>query len=93
MSIDLQRSMIEVAWPDFSSERENKSESGLVCFLVQGILKGITVQLTSYLTGLDQSVLQIKAKNVSSQTADSNPVKQEVNRTLILPPFSIPCLA
>ncbi len=40
MSIDLQRSILEVVRDDFSSERENKSESGLVCFLVQGILKG-----------------------------------------------------
>ena len=90
MSIDLQRSMIEVAWPDFSSERENKSESGLVCFLVQGILKGITVQLTSYLTGLDQSVLQIKAKNVCCHTANSKPVKQEVNGKVIPPPLVFP---
>jgi hypothetical protein len=27
---------------------------------------------------------------VSCHTADSKPVKQEVNRTMILPPFSIP---
>jgi hypothetical protein len=31
------------------------------------------------LTGLDQSVLQIKTKNVSCHTANSKPVKQEVN--------------
>jgi hypothetical protein len=36
--------------------------------------------------------LQIKTKIVSSLTADSKPVKQEVNGTVILPPFSIPCL-
>jgi hypothetical protein len=46
----------------------------------------ITVLLTSCLTGLDQSVLQIKTKIVSCQPADSKPVKQEVNGTLILPP-------
>jgi hypothetical protein len=56
--------------------------------LSQGILKGgsITVPLTSCLTGLDKSVLQIKTKIVSCHTADSKPVKQEVNGTVILPP-------
>ncbi len=34
----------------------------------------ITVPLTSCLTGLDKSVLQIKTKIVSSQTADSSMV-------------------
>ncbi len=55
----------------------------------QGILKGgsITVQLTSCLTGLVLSVLQ---KNVSCHTADSKPVKQEVNGTLIPPPLVFP---
>jgi hypothetical protein len=47
----------------------------------------ITVQLTSCLTGLDWSVLQIKIKIVSSHTADSKPVKQEVNGTVILLPL------
>jgi hypothetical protein len=46
----------------------------------------ITVPLTSCLTGLDKSVLQIKTKIVSCHTADSKPVKQEVNGTVILPP-------
>jgi hypothetical protein len=56
--------------------------------LPQGILKGsITVPLTSYLTGLYKSVLQIKTKIVSCDTADSKPVKQEVNGTVILPPL------
>ncbi len=50
----------------------------------------ITVTLTSCLTGLDESVLQIKTKIVSSHTADSKPVKHEVNGTMI--PFSIPCM-
>ncbi len=45
----------------------------------------ITVLLTSCLTGLDQSVLQIKTKIVSCHTADSKPDKQEVNSTVILP--------
>jgi hypothetical protein len=35
---------------------------------------------------LDESVLQIKTKIVSCHTADSKPVKQEVNGTVILPP-------
>ncbi len=47
----------------------------------------ITVLLTSCLTGLDSSVLQIKTKNVSCHTADSKVVKQEVNGTVILPPL------
>jgi hypothetical protein len=47
----------------------------------------ITVLLTSCLSGLDWPVLQIKTKNVRSHTADSKPVKQEVNGTVILPPL------
>jgi hypothetical protein len=47
----------------------------------------ITVPLTSCLTGLEQSVLQRKTKIVSGHTADSKPVKQEVNGTVILPPL------
>jgi hypothetical protein len=50
----------------------------------------IIVLLTSCLTGLDWSVLQIKTKIVSSHTADSKPVKQEVNGTVILPPLVFP---
>jgi hypothetical protein len=50
----------------------------------------ITVLLTSCLTGLDLSVLQIETKIVSSHTADSKPVKQEVNCTMILPPLVFP---
>jgi hypothetical protein len=48
----------------------------------------ITVLSTSFLIGLDQSVFQIK--NVSCHTADSKPVKQEVNGTAILPPLVFP---
>jgi hypothetical protein len=44
------------------------------------------------LTGLDYSVLQIKTKIASFHTADSKPVKQEVNGTLILPPLVFPDL-
>jgi hypothetical protein len=50
----------------------------------------ITVPLTSCLTGLNQPVLQIKTKNISIHTADSKPVKQEVNGTVILPPLVFP---
>jgi len=46
----------------------------------------ITVPLTSCLTGLDLSVLQIKTKNFSCRTADSKPV----NGTVILPPLVFP---
>ncbi len=42
------------------------------------------------MTGLDSSVLQIKTKIVSSHTADSKPVEQEVNRTVLLPPLVFP---
>jgi hypothetical protein len=46
-----------------------------------------TVPLTSSLNCLDQPVLKIKTKIVCCQTADSKPVKQEVNGTMILPPL------
>ncbi len=49
----------------------------------------ITVLLTSCLTGLDR-LIQIKTKIVSYHTADSKPVKQEVNITMILPPLVFP---
>jgi hypothetical protein len=52
----------------------------------------ITVPMTSCLTGLDQSVLKIKTKIVSCHTADSKPVKPEVNGTVILPPLVFPAL-
>ncbi len=45
------------------------------------------------MTVLDWSVLQIKTKIISSHTADSKPVKQEVNGTVILPPLIFPALA
>ncbi len=67
--------------------------SNLLTMLASGNTEGgsITVPLTSCLTGLDQSVLQINIKIVSCHTADFKQVKQEVNGTVILPPFSIPC--
>jgi hypothetical protein len=54
----------------------------------------MTVQLPSCLTGLDWSVLQRKTKIVSCRTADSKPVKQEVNGTVILPllVFHVSCM-
>jgi hypothetical protein len=57
--------------------------------LGQGILKR-EVPLTSCLTGLDYTVLQIKTKIVSCHTANSKPVKQEVNGTVILPLLVFP---
>ncbi len=50
----------------------------------------ISVPLTSCLTGLDYSVLQIKTKIVNCHTANSKPVKQEVNGTVMLPPLVFP---
>ncbi len=66
--------------------------SALSLTVTPGITKegSITILLTSCLTGLDQSVMQINAKIVSSHTADSNPVKQEVNSTVILPSLVFP---
>ncbi len=40
--------------------------------------------------GLNYSVLQIKTKIVICHAADSKPVKQEVNGTVILPPLLFP---
>jgi hypothetical protein len=50
----------------------------------------ITLLLTSCLTGLDYFVFQIKTKIVCCYSADSKPVKQEVNGTVILPPLVFP---
>ncbi len=50
----------------------------------------IAVPLTSCLSGLDKSVLQIKTKIVTCHIADSKPVKQEVNSTIIPPPLVFP---
>jgi hypothetical protein len=59
---------------------------------IAGNTKGgsIIVPLTSCLTGLELSVFQIKTKIDSCHTADSKPVKQEVNSTVILPPLVFP---
>ncbi len=44
------------------------------------------------MTAMDLSVFQIKTKIASCHTADSKPVKQEVNGTVILPPLVFPGL-
>ncbi len=64
----------------------------LTVAVMAGNTKGgsITVLLTSCLAGLDYPVLQIKTKIVSNHIADSKPVKQEVNSTVILPPLGFP---
>ncbi len=63
-------------------------------YLWPGNTKGgsITVPLTSCLTVLDWPVFQIKTKTVSVHTADSKPVKQEVNGIVILPPLVFPAM-
>jgi hypothetical protein len=63
---------------------ESTKTVGLDC---PGNTKGgsITVPLTSCLTSLDWSDFQMKTKIVSGLTADSKPVKQEVNGTMISP--------
>jgi hypothetical protein len=73
----------------------NRAENELLIeqtWIGSGNTKGgsITVQLTSCLTGLDYSVLQIKTKIVSCHTANSKPVKHEVSGTVILPPLVFP---
>ncbi len=78
--------------------RARTHRSGVLCgafFLLRvtsGNTKGgsIIVPLTSCLTGLDQSALAIKRIIVSRHTADSKPVKQEVNGTVILPLLVFP---
>ncbi len=75
------------------SQTEETKLKGLAQFYA-GNTKGgsIIVPLTSCLTGLDQSLLSIKTKNFSCHTADSKPVKQEVNGTMILPLLVFPVL-
>ncbi len=53
-------------------------------------MKCVPILLTSCCTGLDKSVLQIRTKIVNCNTADSKPVKQEENGTVILPLFVFP---
>jgi hypothetical protein len=78
------------------SEKLKKSlQFSYNCSVQPGNTRGgsITVRLTSCLTGLDQSVLQIKTKIVICHTAYLKPVKQEVNGTVILPPLVFPSSA
>ncbi len=51
----------------------------------------ITVPLTSYLSGLESAVWQLTIFVFICKTGLSKPTKQEVNGTVILSPFSIPC--
>ncbi len=74
-------------------KRERELHKGILYFSQDTKGGSITVLLTSSLTGLDLSVWQIQTKIVSCHAADSKPVKQEVSRTVILPPFSIPCFS
>ena len=75
--------------PDQIRQREYPTQ---LCNLKTGCTKGgsIIVPLTSCLTCLDQSVLQIKTKIVSCRKADSKPVKQEDSGTVILTPLVFP---
>jgi hypothetical protein len=68
------------------------AEQGAAGDVVPGntIGRSITVPVTSCLTGLNESVLQIKTKIVSCHIADSKPVKQEVNGTVIIPSLVFP---
>ncbi len=70
----------------------HKSHCKTLILSGSGNTKGgsITVLLTSCLTSLDQSVLQIKTKIVSCHAADLKLVKQEVNSTVIHPPLVFP---
>ncbi len=70
------------------------SRANISSLVKPGNTKGgsITVPLTSCLTVLDKSVLQIKSKIFGSHTADSEPVKHEVKGTVILPPLVFPGL-
>jgi hypothetical protein len=53
----------------------------------------ITVLLTSCLTGLESAVWQLTFFVFICKTDQSKPVKQEVNGTVILPPFVFPAYA
>ncbi len=77
---------------NYACRRRHSLERHLLMLLESGNIKGgsIPVPLSSCLTGLDQSVLQIKTKIVSCHTSDSKPVKQEVNGKVILTPLVFP---
>ena len=71
-----------------------KGDATQIGSFLSGNTKGgrITVPLTFCFTGMDSSVLQIKTRIVSCHTAESKPVKQEVNGTVILPLLVFPAL-
>jgi len=50
----------------------------------------ITALLTSCLTGLESDVWKLTSFFLSAKQTNPKPVKQEVNGTVIIPPFSIP---
>jgi hypothetical protein len=52
--------------------------------------ESIIVPLTSCLTGLESAVWQLTIFDFICKTNYSNPVKQEVNGTVILPPLIFP---
>jgi hypothetical protein len=55
-----------------------------------GNTKGITVPLTSCLTGLESAVKQLTIFVLICKTDKSKPIKQEVNCTVKLPPLVFP---
>ncbi len=71
-----------LACPQF----EGKAKS-LTCVSLQNIRLAWNKMTGEAQCPGNKSVLQIKTKIVSFHTADSKPVKQEVNGTVILPPL------
>jgi len=95
--VAMKKPFVHIALCHNSSEEEKgaatlSTTTTSLMTLRAGNTKGgsITVPLTSCLTGLEESVLRIKTKIASCHTADSKPVKQEVNSTVILPPLVFP---
>jgi hypothetical protein len=69
----------------------NFFQANLIFAYRQGTLKGeVSLYRWPPVWPVWISLLQIKTKIVSCHRADSKPVKQEVNCTVILSPFSIP---
>jgi hypothetical protein len=81
------------AWaqrPSGLIKREEVSASASVMLDNAGNTKGGSITVTSCLTSMDWSLLQINTKNFRCHTAYSKPVKQEVNSTVILTPLVFP---
>ena len=83
---------------DFLTNKKFFSRSSTLAFVLQLILStgntkggGITVLLTSCLTGLDLYVLQIKTKIVSCHTAEFQTNQTGGQWYSDTSPFSIPC--